>query len=90
MVMAMAGVALAVLVLLPRPAGSPEPPTARLARVALRAPEPVDVRTPVGMVAVIPERPQRVVRYRPASTIDDAVRQRAYQAVARSLESESS
>jgi hypothetical protein len=38
-------------------------------------------------VAVAPRKPRI---YRPASTIDDAVRQRAYEAVARSLATESS
>ena len=33
-------------------------------------------------------RPQRSRPYRPASTIDDAVRQRAYEAVARTLATE--
>ena len=38
--------------------------------------------------AVSPQAPIRTVRYRPASQIDDAVRRRAYESVARSLEYE--
>ncbi len=38
--------------------------------------------------AVSPQAPLRTVRYRPASQIDDAVRRRAYESVARSLEYE--
>jgi membrane glycosyltransferase len=42
------------------------------------------------VAAASADRPQRTVRYRPASQIDDAVRRRAYEAVARSLDLENS
>ncbi|MFO1214621.1 MAG: glucans biosynthesis glucosyltransferase MdoH [Burkholderiaceae bacterium] len=87
----LAGAALLVaLAMLPRPALSPELPLAlqlgaaeiEPARDAVAATDP-----PVRMAAA----PRlRSLPYRPASTIDDAVRQRAYAAVARSLRLESS
>jgi membrane glycosyltransferase len=84
---ALACAALVALVLLPRTALSPElpmsPPTGPFEMSTLseqRAmPQPVQVAN---------ARPQRSRPYRPASTIDDEVRQRAYEAVARSLATE--
>jgi hypothetical protein len=38
-------------------------------------------------ISTSPQVPARAVRHRPASKIDDAVRRRAYESVARSLES---
>jgi len=38
-------------------------------------------------ISTSPQAPARAVRYRPASKIDDAVRRRAYESVAKSLES---
>ena len=87
--MALASAALVALVLLPRTALSPElpmsPPTSLFEMATLSeqrvTPQPVQVAS---------VRPQRSRPYRPASTIDDAVRQRAYEAVARTLATESS
>ena len=47
--------------------------------------EPLALLRPPRQVQVAEVRPQRSRPYRPASTIDDAVRQRAYEAVARTL-----
>jgi hypothetical protein len=54
--------------------------------------EPQDLGPPrsARVAAASADRPQRTVRYRPASQIDDAVRRRAYEAVARSLDLENS
>jgi membrane glycosyltransferase len=94
LVMAMASAALVALVLLPRTAWSPELSPAlhsRMAELAQMSPPPsYELPTTVQVAAASSQRPQRSVRYRPASTIDDAVRRRAYEAVALSLETESS
>jgi membrane glycosyltransferase len=87
--MAMAMTALAALVLLPRPALSPELPDALQARLAAMAstaePTAAGMRPPVRVAATNTARASRNARYRPASTIDDDVRRRAYEAVARTL-----
>ena len=82
--MALASAALVALVLLPRTALSPELP--------IRAPAGLFEISTLSEQRVLPlptqvasVRPQRSRPYRPASTIDDAVRQRAYEAVARTL-----
>jgi membrane glycosyltransferase len=82
--MALASAALVALVLLPRTALSPELP--------IRMPTDLFEMSTLSEQRVLPMptqvasvRPQRSRPYRPASTIDDAVRQRAYEAVARTL-----
>jgi hypothetical protein len=50
----------------------------------------VELASPVQVLAVAAVRPQRSRPYRPASTIDDEVRRRAYEAVARTLTTENS
>ena len=86
-----AGAALAALAALPRPALSPELPLPLQLGMAEIEPlhEAVAPALPPLRVAAAPPRP-RSLPHRPASTIDDEVRQRAYEAVARSLLSESS
>ena len=88
--MALASAALLALVLLPRSALSPAQPPPRAAAafetMALgEQAEPLALLRPPRQVQVAEVRPQRSRPYRPASTIDDAVRQRAYEAVARTL-----
>ena len=85
--MALASAALVALVLLPRTALSPELP--------VRVPADLLEMSTLSEQRVLPlpsqvasARPQRARPYRPASTIDDAVRQRAYEAVARTLATE--
>ena len=85
--MALASAALVALVLLPRTALSPELPAgppAGLFEMSTLSEQRVMPR-PVQVANV---RPQRSRPYRPASTIDDEVRQRAYEAVARTLATE--
>ena len=82
--MALASAALVALVLLPRTALSPELPVrapAGLFEISTLSEQRV-LPLPTQVASV---RPQRSRPYRPASTIDDAVRQRAYEAVARTL-----
>ncbi len=87
-VLTLAGAAVAALVLLPRPALSPELPAGWLAYApavevpAAAPPQPIRVT-----VASAP-RPPRSRPYRPASTIDDEVRRRAYESVAQMLGTE--
>jgi len=92
-VMALATAALTAMVVLPRTAESPEVPPAVLAGqevLALVASLPVVVLQSEPVVAVrtsVRPRPTtRSVPYRPARMIDDAVRERAFQAVAQALE----
>ena len=83
--LALAGAALLTLGLLPRTALSPGLPPGWLAMQAALGEPPaitLDLPQPVQTVAA---RPQRSRPYRPASTIDDEVRRRAYEAVARTL-----
>ncbi|HYN57924.1 MAG TPA: glucans biosynthesis glucosyltransferase MdoH [Rubrivivax sp.] len=94
--MAMATAAcLVALVLPPRTALTPglsaELRDAAYAAAVLQN-EPQDLGPPrsARVAAASADRPQRTVRYRPASQIDDAVRRRAYEAVARSLDLENS
>ncbi len=91
-VMATAAVLMSVLFLLPRTALSPElAPGLQVAFGSWTLVDPPhieSVQTRPSGVASLDRRPQRVVRYRPASQIDDAVRRRAYESVARSLEPE--
>jgi membrane glycosyltransferase len=80
--LALASAALVALVLLPRTALSPELPAGWLVFApALEAP----AAEPSQMAAVNTPRTQRGRPYRPASTIDDDVRRRAYEAVAQML-----
>ena len=82
-----ASVVLVALAVLPRPALSPERPLSLqlgLAEIEADA-EMTPVAAPRAVRVAIAPRPVRAAPYRPASTIDDAVRQRAYEAVARSL-----
>jgi membrane glycosyltransferase len=82
--MALASTALVALVLLPRTALSPELPL-RPPPGLLEMPTLSEQRVMPAPLQVASVRPQRTRPYRPASTIDDAVRQRAYEAVARTL-----
>jgi len=86
--MVLAGAALAAMVLLPRTALSPELPVpvprpSGVFETITLSEEPELPRPLVVQVAEV--RPPRSRPYRPASTIDDKVRQRAYEAVARTL-----
>jgi len=89
---ALATAALVASVLLPRTALSPElpegPPISLLALPALDDQYVLPQSVRVSDVATA--RPQRARPYRPASTIDDEVRRRAFEAVARTLATESS
>ena len=89
-VLALASAALVALVLLPRTALSPES-AGRVAglRPALQAPAAEPLQSVQVSIATTP-RPARVRPYKPASTIDDAVRRRAYEAVAQRLGTENS
>ena len=87
--LALASAALVALLLLPRTASSPEA-TATLAHelLALQAfsePPVITLRAAVRSAAA---RPERARPYRPASSIDDELRRRAHEAVARTLASE--
>ena len=89
-VLAFAAVALVALVLLPRTALSPELPTRFLAfapKVEVPLIEPVQ---PLRLAVNATPRPVRARPYRPASTIDDNVRRRAYDAVATMLSPDNS
>ena len=89
-VLALASVALVALVLLPRTALSPELPPGLLAFApALQAPAAEPLQSVQVSIADSP-RPARVRPYKPASTIDDDVRRRAYEAVAQRLGTENS
>jgi membrane glycosyltransferase len=94
LVMALATASLVALVLLPRPAFTPElSPALRNAFAQTVSPDEPARETavrPRWVADANPSPPPRTLRYRPASQIDDAVRRRAYEAVARSLELESS
>jgi hypothetical protein len=50
----------------------------------------VEPAPPLRVAVASTPRPQRVRPYRPASTIDDGVRRRAYEAVAQRLATDSS
>ncbi|HYN61890.1 MAG TPA: glucans biosynthesis glucosyltransferase MdoH [Rubrivivax sp.] len=82
----------AALVALPRTALSPElSPALHASFAALAQMSPLARAEPKPVVRVATEgakRPQRSPPHRPASTIDDQLRRRALEAVARSLESE--
>jgi membrane glycosyltransferase len=91
MVLALGSAALFVVALLPRPALSPElSPSLRAEQelVALVRSSAPQVQMPelTAQLDTTRKRPVRTVRERPARMIDDAVRQRAYEAVARALE----
>jgi membrane glycosyltransferase len=92
--MATAAALMSVLFLLPRTALSPElPPGLQAALDSWTLVDPPRIESAQARPsrdASLDRRPQRVVRYRPASQIDDAVRRRAYEAVARSLEPQAS
>jgi membrane glycosyltransferase len=92
-VAALASVALVVMVLLPRAAVTPGLSAEVLAgqelMTLLRTTMPRTESIEPGVTtanANVNVRPQRAVRYRPARMIDDDVRRRAYDAVARALE----
>jgi membrane glycosyltransferase len=89
-VMALASAALLSLVLLPRAAQSPELPAWLLAFEPETETPAAAPPQPLRVTAVVTPRPQRSRPYRPASTIDDEVRRRAYDAVAQRLGTESS
>lgn len=94
-VLAMASAALVALALLPGTALSPElPPAAHAGQAAMAVLLQEQLRSELSSAEVVArasiERPLRAVRYRPASKIDDEVRRRVYEAVARSLELETS
>ena len=89
-VLALASAALVALVLLPRTALSPELPRRA---AGLRAGVAGDRRRALAAGAGgggHTPRPARSRPYKPASTIDDAVRRRAYEAVAQRLGTENS
>jgi hypothetical protein len=81
------------MVILPRTAATPEvSPAVRAGQevLAMVSALSVQVEQAVPTMAVRSSRPRppaRAVPYRPAQMIDDAVRQRAYMAVAQALES---
>jgi membrane glycosyltransferase len=80
---------LAAAVMLPRTAWSPQlPPERRALQLLAQAIEPPQIEAPAIVVAAA-AAPRKPRVYRPASRIDDAVRQRAYEAVARSLATDS-
>ena len=80
---------LAAAVMLPRTAWSPQlPPEWRALQLLAQASGPPQIEAPAIVVAAA-AAPRKPRIYRPASQIDDAVRQRAYEAVARSLATES-
>jgi len=87
--------AVAMLALLPRPALSPELSPALLVHASITPtpqsdPPPMDTLALVQSTLPTSTRAQitaRALRYRPASKIDDAVRRRAYESVAKALES---
>jgi hypothetical protein len=80
----------AALVALPRTALSPElSPALHASFAALAQMSPMARAEPKPLVRVATasaKRPQRSLPHRPASTIDDQLRRRALEAVARSLE----
>jgi membrane glycosyltransferase len=98
LVTAMASAALLLLVMLPRTAWSPQSPSmlddAHAGWIEIGAPPQIETAQieapPLRLTDAGPQRPQRGPRYRPASKIDDEIRRRAYEAVARSLETEAS
>jgi len=89
-VLALASAALVALVLLPRTALSPELPGGLLAFVPALQESAAEPLQPVQVAAATTPRPARIRPYKPASTIDDAVRRRAYEAVAQRLGTENS
>jgi membrane glycosyltransferase len=93
-VAALASAALVTLVALPRTALTPElSPELHAGHAALAQLDELRRLGPppsTWLATARVERPQRVVRYRPASKIDDNIRRRAHEAVARALELESS
>ncbi len=89
-VLALTSAALVALVLLPRTAWSPELPPGLLAIVpAVQAPA-AEPEQPVRVAVAGTPRPARARPYKPARTIDDQVRRRAYEAVAQRLGTENS
>jgi hypothetical protein len=89
----MAAATLVAMALLPRAALTPGPAVAAQTDAIAVSSWPADEllrsidapQTPHAVAAAIPSRVQRAARYRPASTIDDALRRRAYEAVGRAL-----
>ena len=89
-VLALAVASLLALVLLPRTAWSPELPPGLLAWAPMVDAAAVQPAPPLQVAVASTPRPQRVRPYRPASTIDDGVRRRAYEAVAQRLATDNS
>jgi membrane glycosyltransferase len=88
--LALASMTVVALVLLPRTALTPELPPGLLA-FAPQAEVPLTETLPsLQLLQASAPRPQRLRSYRPASTIDDAVRRRAYESVAHLNGTESS
>ena len=87
--MALASPVLVTLVLLPRTALSPELPPGLQSSLMALAPvveeSIIEPLLPVQVSVATAPQVQRSRPYRPASTIDDAVRRRAYQAVAQMM-----
>ena len=88
--LALAGTALVALVLLPRTALSPEMPAGLLAFAPRVEAPAAEASQPIRVAVASTPRPQRSRPYRPASTIDDDVRRRAYESVAQMLGTENS
>jgi membrane glycosyltransferase len=86
----LAGTALVALVLLPRTALSPELPAGLLAFAPRVEAPAAEASQPIRVAVASTPRPPRSRPYRPASTIDDDVRRRAYESVAQMLGTENS